>query len=171
MSEMPFVGAAGGRRELMTDLTRALAPGSPEQLLALVRFYGLANLTTELGREAQDRLLMASVRASQVETGADGRVYRPRNDEVAVLFKCPLEAAIDILDRITTGLNELGSSRGVHVEAGVAILPDEADDPIGVLERADRRLLAGDREPDDALEARRARRTLSSESSQKLTAG
>jgi hypothetical protein len=33
------------------------------------------------------------------------------------------------------------------------------------------KLLASDREPDDAFEARRVRRTLSSESSQKLTAG
>jgi len=158
MTELSSVNV-GTRRELMADLTRALAPGSPEELLALVRFYGLPNLTTELGPEAQDRLLAASLLRAHTEIGSDGRVYRPRTDELAIVFKNGLEAAVHVIDAITDALNELGSARGVHVEAGVAILPDEAEDPVGALERADQRLLASDCEPEDALEARRTRRT------------
>ena len=163
---MPVVGAPGTRRALMADLTRALAPGSPETLLALFRFYGLADAIVAFGLVAHDRLLQASVRGAQVETGSDGRVYRPRNNELAVLLRCPLEKAIEIVDSITAALDELRSARGVHVEAGIAILPDEADNPIGALERADRRLLASDHEPLGAVEARRARRTLVRESTQ-----
>jgi len=170
MTVLPSVDA-GTRRELMADLTQALAPGSPEQLFAIFRFYGLAELTAERGSEAQEQLLKVSIRRAHAVLGSDGRVYRPRADELAVLFGRTLESALDLLDRITVELNELGSSRGVMVEAGVAIVPDEADNPIGVLERADRRLVAGDRESDDALEARRPRRTLITEPSRKLTAG
>jgi len=167
---MPFVGTAGTRRELMADLTRALAPGSPETLLALVRFYGLADLIIAFGLVAHDRLLDASARGAQVETGSEGRVYRPRNNELAVLLKCPLEEAIEIVDSITSALGELGSARDVDVEVGIAILPDEADSPIAALERADRRLLASDHEPDDAVQARRARRTLAREAAQQRQA-
>jgi hypothetical protein len=154
MAELSFVGV-GSRSEFMAELTQASTPGSPKRLLALFRFYGLARLTTELGQEAEIRLLRASVRGARIETGWDGRLYRPRNDELAVLFTCPLEPALDILDIIRRALNELGAPEKVEVEAGIAILPDEAVDAISALRRADQRLRAGEREAAEALERRR----------------
>lgn len=143
---------AGNRRDLMADLTRALAPGSDERLFAVVRLYGLTE------RWASDELLAAVRRRFVLDVGRLGRVYRTRWDEVCLLFDCPLEMAIRLLDDTTEVLNRLDS---VDAEAGVALLPEEAADPISALERADRRLNpASYSRREDGVTARRERRSL-----------
>jgi hypothetical protein len=121
----------GNRRDLMADLTRALAPGSDERLFAVVRLHGLTE------RRAADELLSIVRRRFVLDVGRFGRVYLTRWDELCLLFDCPLETAIQLLDDTTEVLNRLAS---VDAEAGVALLPEEAADPISALERADRRI-------------------------------
>ena len=134
----------GTRRELMTELTLALAPGSRERLLTIVRLHGLYALTDRDGPAARDRLLEEAQRLVLRELGVKGRVYVPRRDELCVLFETSLDDAILALDLLTASLNELGRPDQIVVEAGVALLPDEATDPISALERADRRILPPD---------------------------
>ncbi len=145
---------AGDRRDLMADLTRALAPGNDERLFAVVRLHGLTE------RHAADELLNTVRRRFVLDVGRLGRVYLTRWDELCLLFDCPLPAAIQLLDDTTEVLNQLASVE-VEVEAGVALLPEEAADPISALERADRRINpASYSRPEDAAFGRRERRSL-----------
>jgi hypothetical protein len=147
------------RDELMTDLTRALAPGSRERLLTVVRLHGLHALLEDAGRAAHDRVLDYAHRLVLHEVSSSGSFYLPRRDELCVLFEIPVDDAIEVLDNLTRGLNELDQTRTVRAEAGVALLPDEATHPLAALERADRRILPGEDTGRDAwLNSRRGRR-------------
>jgi predicted signal transduction protein with EAL and GGDEF domain len=147
------------RDELMTDLTRALAPGSRERLLTVVRLHGLRALLETSGRAAHDRLLDYAHRLVLHEVSSSGNFYLPRRDELCVLFEIPVDDAIEVLDNMMRGLNELDQTGTVKAEAGVALLPDEATHPLGALERADRRILPGEEtERDEWLGSRRGRR-------------
>ena len=129
------------RRDLMAALTLALAPGSDERLLAVVRLHGLQDLRERSGLAAQEQLLASARRRLLVEVGSSGRAYQTRRDELCVLFECGFETAIQLLDNLTGALKQLARDSGVEVEAGVTLLPEEAADPISALERADRRIL------------------------------
>jgi hypothetical protein len=134
----------GSREQLMIDLTVALAPGSRERLLTVVRLHGLQALAARAGPAARNDLVERAHRLALREVSACGRFYLPRRDELCVLFDSPLDEAIRVVDGITTALNELDPLGDVTAEAGVALLPDEASHPIGALDRADRRILPGD---------------------------
>jgi GGDEF domain-containing protein len=146
------------RRDLMAALTLALAPGSDERLLAVVRLHGLNDLRDRAGLDAEERLLASARRRLLVEVGCSGRAYQTRRDELCVLFECPFEKAIQLLDNVTAALNQLARASGVKVEAGVTLLPEEAADPISALERADRRTLAS-ADAGSGITARSERRT------------
>jgi predicted signal transduction protein with EAL and GGDEF domain len=149
----------GSREQLMIDLTRALAPGSRERLLTVVRLHGLHALTERRGTTARDRFLERAHQLALDEVGSCGQLYLPRRDELCVLFDTPLDEAIRVLDNVTAALNRLDPGGDVTAEAGVALLPDEASHPIGALDRADRRILPGDYAGrEEWLEARRSRR-------------
>jgi predicted signal transduction protein with EAL and GGDEF domain len=127
----------------MGDLTRALAPGSPERVLVIFRLHGLRALTERFGTVARDELLDEAHRRLAAEVGTAGLSYQPRHDEWCVLFDSPLEQAVQVLGSATAALDELGAPHDVTAEAGIAILPEEAEDPISALEQADRRILPG----------------------------
>jgi predicted signal transduction protein with EAL and GGDEF domain len=149
------------RRDLMVDLTRALAPGGEERLLALVRLHGLHDLRERVGPEGQDQLLAMAQRSLVLAVGRSGRAYQTRRDELCVLFDCPFETAIGLLDAVTAAVNEFARTSRVQAEAGVAVLPEEAADPISALERADRRILPStDTGRGPGIASRRERRTL-----------
>jgi predicted signal transduction protein with EAL and GGDEF domain len=143
----------------MGDLTRSLAPGSPERVLVIFRLHGLRRLTERHGTFARDELLVEAHRRLAAEIGTAGLSYQPRYDEWCVLFDCPLEAAVQVLGSATAALDTLGEPHDVSAEAGVALLPDEAADPISALEQADRRILpAGSSERERRFSARTGRR-------------
>jgi predicted signal transduction protein with EAL and GGDEF domain len=147
------------REQLMIDLTLALAPGSRERLLTVVRLHGLHAMTQRSGAAARDQLLERAHRLTLREVRSCGRLYVPRRDELCVLFDTPLDEAIRVLDEVTAVLNSLDPTGDVTAEAGVALLPDEASHPIGALDRADRRILPGDYAGREQwLDARRGRR-------------
>jgi predicted signal transduction protein with EAL and GGDEF domain len=149
----------GSREQLMIDLTRALAPGSRERLLTVIRLHGLHAMTERGGTAARDRLLERAHRLTLHEVRSCGQLYLPRRDELCVLFDTPLDEAIRVLDDVTAAVNRLDSTGDVTAEAGVALLPDEASHPIGALDRADRRILPGDYAGrEEWLDARRIRR-------------
>jgi GGDEF domain-containing protein len=132
------------RQELIADLTQALAPGSDEGLLMLVRLHGLQNMTERRGETAHDQFLAEAYELLQQQVGPRGRAYKTRGDELCALLETPLEQAIEVLDKTTSALNKLGATDQVRADASVALLPEEASDPTGALARADRRLLPAD---------------------------
>jgi GGDEF domain-containing protein len=143
----------------MGDLTRALAPGSPERVLVVFRLHGLRSLTERYGTVARDELLHEAHCRLLEEIGAAGLSYRPRHDEWCVLFDGSLEEAVRVLGSATAALDEVGEPHDVTAEAGVALLPEEAADPISALEQADRRILpAGSSERERRLADRIGRR-------------
>ena len=143
----------------MGDLTRALAPGSPERVLVVFRLHGLRDLTERYGTVARDDLLRQAHERLLAEIGAAGLSYQPRHDEWCVLFDSALEDAVRVLAAATAALDEIGEEHDVTAEAGVALLPEEADDPISALEQADRRILpAGYSERERRLADRGGRR-------------
>ncbi len=136
---MPVCGS-GTRRELMADLTAALAPGSPERLFAVVRLHGFGAVIRRGGEAAATTLLAEAERSLLDGVDESGRCYQPRFDEWCILFDSDVETAIRHLDAVTAAIDEVGETCGIFSEAGVAILPQEARDPLGALERADRRV-------------------------------
>ena len=119
----------GSREQLMIDLTLALAPGSRERLLTVVRLHGLHAMAERSGTAARDQLLERAHRLTLDEVRSCGRLYLPRRDELCVLFDTPLDEAIRVLDDVTAALNGLDPTGDVTAEAGVALLPDEAVPP------------------------------------------
>ena len=75
----------------MGDLTRALAPGSPERVLVVFRLHGLRDLTERYGTVARDDLLRQAHERLLAEIGTAGLSYQPRHDEWCVLFDSALE--------------------------------------------------------------------------------
>ena len=149
----------GSREQLMIDLTLALAPGSRERLLTVVRLHGLHAMTERSGTAGARSTAGKGHRLTLQEVRSCGRLYLPRRDELCVLFDTPLDEAIRVLDDVTAALNGLDPTGDVTAEAGVALLPDEASHPIGALDRADRRILPGDYAGrEEWLGARRGRR-------------
>jgi GGDEF domain-containing protein len=160
------------RRDLMGDLTRSLAPGSPERVLVVFRLHGLRTLTERYGTIARDELLDEAHRLLIDEIGTAGVSYRPRHDEWCVLFDVPLDEAVRVLGAVTAALDELGEPYDVSAEAGVALLPEEAPDPISALEQADRRILpAGHSDRERRLADRCGRRGENQEFQQVSLAG
>lgn len=142
----------GTRHELTVDLAHALASASPERILAVFKFHGLEQVTVLYGTTGRDAFLQRAESRLAVAISGFGRCYKPRRDEFCVILDGPLEQAIVVLDAATTALNDVGSEQRIHAETGVAILPDEAKDPITALERADRRVVP------DAYQSGRERR-------------
>ena len=149
---------AAGRRELMADLTRALAPGSPLRVLAVIRLQGLSRLRERSGAIVRDRLVEQARHRALADVGPAGTVYVSRQDEVCVLLDGRFMDSIASLDRLTRAIDELGRPHAVAAEAGVALLPVEADDPISALQRADSRTVAGEYTEREGPAGRRGRR-------------
>jgi GGDEF domain-containing protein len=130
----------GTRQDLMVDLTRGLAPGAPLALLVVFRLGGYADFVRRHGDEAGDDLIRrAAERISEVLVPA-GIYYRPRRDEVCLLVTGPLEGVGDALFLAVAALSEERETTGIGAGFGAALLPNEADDPIGALAIADRRV-------------------------------
>ena len=135
------------RQELIVDLTRALEPDGREHLLMLVRLHGLATMADRCGQAAHDQFLRQAYELLQRQVGPAGRAYTTRHDELCALLDTSLDQAIDVLDSTTSALNKLGAGEQIRADAGVALLPEEASDPVGALTRADRRILPADNHP------------------------
>ena len=125
----------GSREQLMIDLTLALAPGSRERLLTVVRLHGLHAMTERSGTAARDQLLRRAHRLTLNEVRYCGRLYLPRRDELCVLFDTPLDEAIRVLDDVTRSPEQPRPDRRRHrrggrgVAAGRGVPPDRRPRP------------------------------------------
>jgi GGDEF domain-containing protein len=130
----------GTRNKLLADLAEAVRSTSQPTLLVIFALEGFHEYDELLGRlETQTLILrLASRLAGALEPAAS--CYRPREDEFAALVHTPIGSVKPILDAAVLSLRERGGIVAVSAAFGAAMLPDEASDPIGALEIADRRL-------------------------------
>jgi len=132
------------RSDLMVDLESAVKPDSPPGVLAVLRLQGLSRHTELHGTLLRDQLLEEARQCALDEVQMIGNVYLTRHDELCVLLDGSLEEAIGALDRLGAAVNKIVKPHQIFAEAGVALLPEEAEDPIGALVRADRRIVQGE---------------------------
>ena len=145
----------GNRRLLAGDLRAKLAAATDSEpsVLMLFDLDGFKRYNDTFGHMAGDALLarLGTKLATAVEPY--GRAYRLGGDEFCVL----LDAQGDDLDaRVAAAadaLTESGDEFAVTASYGVALLPDEADDPDHAIQLADERMYASKRGRADAVRA------------------
>jgi hypothetical protein len=129
----------GTREALLADLEAALAPEEPVRLLVIFRLGGFEEFT-RLGTRSPGVLIREVMSYLPEATGPSGFYYRPRRDELCGLIEGSLRDVERALLAASTALNERLERRGLSLGFGAAVLPDEADDPIGALALADSRI-------------------------------
>lgn len=130
-----------GRAELMNDLDRAVAPGSPRSVLVVLGFVGLNSYmqagTALDGDALLDRL---SKRLTHAVRGA-ATLYRSRRGEFSGIFADELGVG---WPAIPFALDEEASASGIHTAFATVVLPEQASTPTAALQLADRRLRGQD---------------------------
>jgi GGDEF domain-containing protein len=130
----------GSRRKLIADLTAALEPESPPSVLAVFDLAGSEDYRLVFGEPASDTLIVRLAEQFARIVEADGRCYRPRQDEFCTLVDLPIGSVATMLAAVAASLGEEGESFLITTSFGVALLPDEAGEPIEALMVADQNL-------------------------------
>jgi hypothetical protein len=129
----------GTRDELLTDLEAALHAEQPVRLLVIFRLGGFEEFT-RLGTRSPGALIREVMSYLPEASGPSGFYYRPRKDELCGLIEGSVRDVERALLAASTALNERLLRKGLSLGFGAAVLPDEADDPIGALALADSRV-------------------------------
>jgi len=130
----------GTRHKLITDLTAALAPGSPCSVLAIVHLGGFPEYVTLYGRlEGQDLLVRVADRLAHA-LGEGASLYRPRDDEFAALVPGPAAPAEECLIATASALSDRFVQFMLTLAVGASVLPSEVSEPVDALMLADERL-------------------------------
>ena len=130
----------GGRDKLIEDLDEALIPESPSGALAVFDLAGWEDYRRVLGLRASDALIVRLAEAWVRALPASTRCYRSRQDEFCALIEAPANDAMAIFEDARLALQEEATSSVVSVSFGVALLPDEPNDPVDALIIADQHL-------------------------------
>jgi GGDEF domain-containing protein len=125
----------GTRPVLARDLEHAVAPGSAPRTLAVIDLRSLLDLH---GRIAGDGHLR-SVAGYLAEALPGARLYRPREDELAVLMEGSAADAEPLLAAAVSTVNGRLGLHGVVIAFGGVTLPAEASEPIAALRIAESR--------------------------------
>jgi GGDEF domain-containing protein len=129
-----------GRDRLIADLREAVVPGSPPSVLAIFELAGAEEYRKLHGERSGAALNRHLAEEFAGIVGAAGRCYRTRQDELCVLFPRPLEAVTSILAAASIALRREGGMFNVTTSFGVALLPEEAAEPVAALIVADKNL-------------------------------
>ncbi len=112
--------------------------------LVLLDLDGFKAVNDTLGHQAGDELLVQVARTLETLVRPDDLVARLGGDEFALLLggRQSRETALRTAQQVVDGLAQRGFSvdgvlLDVHASAGVALLPEDADDVAGLLMRAD----------------------------------
>ena len=134
----------GNRRQLMSDLERAL-DGSSDQRGGTLAFFdlnGFKSYNDTFGHLAGDALLARLASTLRTAVGDHGRAYRLGGDEFCVLLQGRYPRHDRVIAGATSALTERGRGFDVTTALGVAVLPDEVDTANGALRLADERMYA-----------------------------
>jgi two-component system cell cycle response regulator len=134
----------GNRRQLMSDLERALDASSDQRswTLAFFDLNGFKRYNDTFGHLAGDALLTRLASSLRTVVADHGRVYRPGGDEFCVLLHGRYPRHDRLIAGATSALTERGRGFDVTTAIGVAVMPDEADTANGALRLADERMYA-----------------------------
>jgi GGDEF domain-containing protein len=130
----------GTRNALLAELADAVRGGQGATLLVVFGLEGFDEYVTLFGSLAGRTLLVKLGARLADALGPGSSCFRPRQDEFAALVPTPIEGVKDVLDRAVAALRERAASVAVSAAWGAAMLPEEADDPVGALKLADSRL-------------------------------
>jgi two-component system, cell cycle response regulator len=127
------------RGKLFLDLPRALDEEEPH-LVAILDLDGFKAYNDAFGHGAGDALLirLGHRLASAVE--GRGSAYRLGGDEFAVLARGDGSSARAAIEAARDALTDYGEGFVIGSSCGFAEIPREADDPVGALELADKRM-------------------------------
>jgi diguanylate cyclase (GGDEF)-like protein len=139
----PLTGLAN-RGRMQVDLATACEGASEEHPAKLYLFdlNGFKRYNDTLGHPAGDDLLTQLGKGLRDAVGEDGTVYRIGGDEFCLLLSCA-EEHFDAVAR-NAAMALTASEKGIEVSAswGAAQIPQEAQDPLAVLQLADVRMYA-----------------------------
>ena len=130
----------GTRNGLLADLAATVEVDRGPTLLVVFGLDGFDEYVALFGSLAGRTLLVKLGARLADALGAGASCYRPRQDEFAALVPTTIGAVTEILDRAVAALRERAVSVAVSAAWGAAMLPEEADDPLGALKLADERL-------------------------------
>ena len=125
----------GARALLMRDLELAVEPGSAPRTLAVIDLRSLLDLHGRIAGEEHLR----SVAGYLAEVLPGARVYRPREDELAVLMEGSAPHAEPLLAAAVSAVNGRLGQHGVVVAFGGVTLPTEAGESVAALKTAESR--------------------------------
>ena len=135
-----YLTGFGDHDKLLTDLTDALKPGSPQGVLAVFELVGSSDYRQVYGELASAELVLRCAARFKRVVEPDGVCYRPRQDEFCALISGPIDEARATLHAAARSVSSGRKPFLVSACFGAAVLPDEADDPIDLLMLADERL-------------------------------
>ena len=138
----PLTGLAN-RDALLRAAREAIAraDGERKPTLVLLDLDRFRSLNDTLGHAAGDRLLVQVGELLRCSVPADGLVARLSGDEFAVLLPDggddPLRSARELVTALAVPVHLDGLQLVLESSAGVAVMPDDADDAESLLRRAD----------------------------------
>ena len=135
----PLTGL-GDHSKLISDLTAALVPGQSPTVLAVFEIVGSRDHRRAFGERANDELIVRCAEKFKSLIEPDGVCYRPRRDEFCALIPGRIEDVSATLFEVEAELRSDEEFSLVTACFGAAALPDEADDPTGLLMIADQRI-------------------------------
>jgi GGDEF domain-containing protein len=135
-----YLTGFGDHDKLVTDLTEALTPGSPQAVLAVFELAGSSDYRQVYGELASAELIVRCAARFRRVIEPAGVCYRPRQDEFCALISGPIDKARATLYAAAHSIRGGKQPFLVSARLGAAVLPDEADDPIDLLILADERL-------------------------------
>jgi GGDEF domain-containing protein len=130
----------GTRAALMADLAVVVDPASSPSVLAIFALDGLDVFEKANGVSRTDELLFRLAQEFARIVCPEGRCYTPRRRELCAHFPVPLVEVSPILAAASISLRREIAMTEMTTAFGVALLPYQAQDPVGALVVADRNL-------------------------------
>jgi two-component system cell cycle response regulator len=132
----------GNRRQLMSDLERALVTSSDQhgRTLAFFDLNGFKRYNDTFGHLAGDALLARLSFALEKAVAATGRAYRLGGDEFCILLNGRHLKSDRLIASAVSALTDHGTGFDITTAVGVSVLPDEASTAGLALRLADERM-------------------------------
>jgi GGDEF domain-containing protein len=136
----PLTGFAS-RTALTAHLAEATEPDSEPSVFAVFGLGGLDDHEKVYGVEATDDLITRLAGDFARMVRPEGFCYAPRRREFCAIFELPIAEVSPILATAAITLRRESALAQLLIAFGIAVLPEQADDPIAALMVADKNLI------------------------------